>query len=239
MNMLKRILAVITAVLLAAPPIARAQAITTNETQALFYARDLAAGAYEYCSLLGQTKMALGDSRFVGSPLLIVTAGNVVTTTAKTASTAPFRGIDVGDEIKLALDGVPTYRYVATNADDDTITVDTAWDLGTTGRSFYWRELVCGTGANDGRIIVGAGAQQVVFDISIAAFNATSLNFIVEGRNPGAGTAWTPIDTKDYTATGGGAIVVNLLRFNEYRLGVKVTGDTGANTTTAKVTVVK
>lgn len=237
MNFLKRVGLVAAALWLATPPAARAQVVTYDETQPLFYVRDVTAAAYEYCAMLGATNSALGPSRLV-TGRTIETVGSSTTTSASTASTAPFLGVDVGDELTVVLSGLSTYRYVVTNADDDTVTVDTAWDLGTDGVVFRWRDLTCGTGANDGLVPAGRRAQRVVFDIQVLTINATSIDFQVEGRNPGAGAGWTPVGTATYTAVGGGAIVVNQLHFDQYRLGVKVTGDAGAQSVTAKVTVI-
>lgn len=234
--MLKRVGAAMAAVLLAAPPLARGQAVTYDETQALFYARNISAAAYEYCSLEGMTLTALGPSRVVNIP--IETSGSSVATVASTAGTGPFLGLAVGDELTAQLNGLTTYRYVAAYTDVDTIEVDTAWDLGTTGVPFRWRNLVCGTAADDGLITSGRRAQRVVFDIQVLSIAATSIDVQIEGRNPGAGTGWTPVGTETYTATGGGAIVVNQLHYEQYRLGVKVTGDVGDQSVTAKVTVI-
>lgn len=236
MNRVKSAIAVVA--VLALMPTAPAQAqLTASTSKALFYTRDVSAAAYEYCIMAGLGGGALARDIPVTRP--IETSGSSTTTVASTASSKPFLGIDVGDEISVASEGsndVRLYREVITNADDDTITVDTAWDLGTTGVNFFWRDLTCGTAVTNG-IISTSGRETVTFDIQVITLAATSIDFIVEGRLQGAGTGWTPLTTAVYTAVGGGAIVVNRLGYQQLRLGVKVTGDVGTQSVTAKVVV--
>lgn len=234
---MNRVIAIALAALLLLPavPTAAQSNLNASTSKALFYTRDITAAAYEYCIMAGAGGHALGKDIEVTRP--IVTSGSSTTTTSKVASQAPFLGIDVNDEISVAnVDGERAYREVITNADDDTITVDTAWNLGSTGVGFWWRDNVCGNAATNG-IITVAGRETVTFDIQVITLNATSIDVQVEGRNQGAGTGWTPLVTASYTATGGGAIVVNRLGYQQLRLGVKVTGDAGAQSVTAKVIV--
>ena len=223
------------ALALAAPLPLHAQLAASNTGKALFYTRDVAA-AYEYCILAGAGGGALDKD--IESRILIETSGSSTTTSASTATSAPFLLPAVGDEITVTLSGVKTYREIITNADDDTITVDTAWDLGTTGVPFFWRDLTCGTAVTNG-IISAAAYTTIIFDIQVLTLNGTSIDARVEGRNWGAGTGWTPVGTATYTAVGGGAITANRLGYDQYRLGIRVTGDTGVQSVTAKVKVIQ
>lgn len=238
MNRVKSAIAVVA--VLALMPMAPVQAqnsLTASTSKALFYTRDVSATSYEYCIMAGLGGGALARDIPVTRP--IETSGSSTTTVASTATSKPFLGIDVSDEISVASEGsndVRLYREVITNADDDTITVDTAWDLGTTGVNFFWRDLTCGTAVTNGIISV-AGRETVTFDIQVITLAATSIDVQVEGRNQGAGTGWTPLTTATYTAVGGGAVVVNRLGYQQLRLGIKVTGDVGTQSVTAKVVV--
>lgn len=87
----------------------------------------------------------------------IATSGSSTTVAAVTASTGPFTGVSVGDVIyALSTSGIREGRLVTARASADSITVDSAVNLGT-GVTFTTRQRSCGTAATDGWFYVNAG----------------------------------------------------------------------------------
>lgn len=195
--------------------------------------------AYEYCRMTGQSN-AVFDVAYEGR-IKITTNGSSTTTSALVASSAPFLGIDVGDELIVNLadsaSGKVERRSVVTNADDDTVTVNAAWTLSpdaTTGRTFRYKLLACGTGADDGAI--GTDGYKVVrFDVQWTTKAAASLEILVQGRDRSGTTAWSDLATDVLGAVGTKTIQVNQLVYEQMRIGIKVSGDSGDQAVTIKV----
>lgn len=123
-----------------------------EDVTALFtYKYDVDSNAVAYCRLVGQQNSPFGGS--ISGAGRIKTAGSSVTITSVTALTNAFAGVDIGDLISVQTSpGSTVLRTVVTNADDDTVTVDTAVDLGTTGVAYRYWMSECGTGATSGWI---------------------------------------------------------------------------------------
>lgn len=96
----------------------------------------------------------------------------------------------------------------------------------------------CSTGSadGDGWITVGTDAAKAV-QIDIATINATSIEFIIEGRLFGAAAGanaqiWPATGDRSETAVGSFIVQVPDAVY-EMRVGIKVTGDAGAQDVTA------
>lgn len=151
----------------------------------------------------------------------ITTSGSSTTTTALAAGTQPFVGISVGSLIAVqtgpALADV-LYRYVTAKASNDSITVNSAWDLGAAGRAFYYYGYSQGTTVNDGWINIGA-LNLATIHFRIDTFNATSDDVKIECRHstfnsqpnivfpPPAGAGASCL-TGNFTAVGGCIVTV-------------------------------
>ncbi len=115
-------------------------------------AYDVASATPTYCVMAGARGNPWGEPIRVNIP--IETSGSSATVTAVTALSAPFASIGIGDYIYVRRpDNVTETRTVLTNADDDTITVDSAVNW-SNGFVFEFLNLVCGTTEADGWINV-------------------------------------------------------------------------------------
>lgn len=119
-------------------------------------------------------------------------AGKAVTsgsTTTTTSTDNAFANVAVGDVIwaqaAATINGrvskVNTGRWVSAKASANSITVDTAWDLGTTPVTIRYQTQTCG--ANSGWVDVGSGSE---FSISVAieamALSSGNIAFRIEAR---------------------------------------------------------
>lgn len=171
------------------------------------------------------------------------TSGSSTSITAVTAGDAPFQGLQVGAELQVNRDGTNDVVYLAAIADDDNATTDAAvnWQTGpqsSSGRHFKFRQFLVGTTAADGwvecRRFKGVKIQFVVH-----SYNSTGITFSIEGRNKFTQTTPTVITTKQFTATGSDFVDLQPLDapWDEFRVGVQVTGDSGANSVSAASTL--
>ncbi len=137
---------------------------------------------YEYC------RMERNRSRRL---LIETAAGGSTTTTGVTASDDVFKNLSVGDFIGVNLpddpdtaeDGV-AWRHITAKASDDSLTVNSAWDL--SGQHvFFYRLRNCGAGDQDGWINM-LGADQVTFHLDIQQMSGTGgITYVVECRPSG------------------------------------------------------
>lgn len=235
MKMLTRRMAAGLAVLALASPVhADGYDISVNRLY------DLDSASLIYCSSLGKAGQHgnAGTSRGADytAPLKIKTAGSSTTTVSNVASSGAFKNVNVGDIIAVTTDGIRLERVVVTNADDDTVTVDTAWDL-TGGFNYSWRDVSCGTGATSGSIPV-ADFEDFRLTAQVAQMNATSIDLQVECKHPEG--VFLVVATKNVTA--GGTGTANYLTypavgiagadeaFFACRVGYKVNTDDGDDT---------
>lgn len=120
-----------------------------DATALYMYKYDVDSTDVAWCRMLGQQGSPFGGS--IPGPGRIKTSGSSVTITSQTALDYSFAGVNVGDmlEIRTAPDTV-ALRKVITNADDDTVTVDSAITLSDVAYRFLRQD--CGTAATSGWI---------------------------------------------------------------------------------------
>jgi hypothetical protein len=231
----RRAVGLLAALMVAAPPLGAQIPAQMAHGAALVYARNTAAAAYEYCILAGQNGRALDQGIPISIPIAF-TSGSTATA-AVTALTEPFLHVAVGDELRVNIPSAGTatktqeFRYVTARADSDNVTASANWPATVTSTNFTFKKLTCGTAATDGVIGVN-GATVVRFSVEVTAISATSIDIQIEGRDRSAATTWTVLDGKSYTATGSDAFTLSSLMYDEVRIGMKVTGDTGTQAVT-------
>jgi len=139
---------------------------------------------FTYCTMNGARGDPFQDPIPVAIP--IDTVGSNTTVEAVTPGTNPFANVGIGDRIFVRL-GSGTdqteQRTVITNADDDTITVDTAVDW-SAGYEFSYLDLVCGTAATDGWINV-TSVDTIQMTVEYAAGDLTGLDVVYECKEGG------------------------------------------------------
>lgn len=139
------------ALMLLALPVA-AQDTGQHKAANFTYGYDVASATPTYCALVGLNGDPFGA--FISGPGTIETSGSSTTVTGVNAADDVFAGVGLGDVIQVRRpDGTVDIRVVVTNADDDTITVETAIDL-SAGFTWGYKTLRCGTTADDGWVNV-------------------------------------------------------------------------------------
>lgn len=196
------------------------------------WADDVSAVAYTYCAMLGASGSPFGNP-LVG-PARIKTTGLSADVTEVTAGTNPFALLAVGD--MLLVRRSPNYvdRVVITvKANDANVTVSTPvnWSA---GYSFSWLDKACGTTVTDGWFQVGVFTT-VETQVEWITKNATSLEMQTECAM-GAGLP-TVVLTDSLTAVVNWSQVVTAGVYDRCRLGIKITGDTGAQVVNAHLSV--
>lgn len=92
--------------------------------------------------------------------------------------------------------------------------------------------IACATGtADDDGVVTVAGASPKAIQVEVDTFNATSLDFVIQGRLLGAENQWAQIwpASGDHAVTAIGSFIVQVPDWvNQVRLGVKIDTDTGA-----------
>ena len=131
------------------------------------YKYDVASTTLTYCKTAGLNGDPYGTA--YKGPGTVETSADVVTITTVDASGA-FALVSVGDIIYV--NGLT--RVIITNADDDTITVDTSLDL-TAGYIWSYKNMSCGTGITDGWIST-AGYSTVQLGLQYDAGDLTILS---------------------------------------------------------------
>lgn len=128
---------------------------------------DLDATDYTYCVTTGNTGGAW-DPNIPGKGN-VETSGSSTTVTGVTGAADSFGPPAAGDIVFFKKnDGSVLIRYIVTNADADTITVNTAVDLDVTGGvAWEWRKVTCGTGATNGWIdLAGFTGKKISLEIT-------------------------------------------------------------------------
>jgi hypothetical protein len=151
------------------PALFLAVSVSAQETRKahLNLSYDLDATDYTYC-------VATGNDGSPWSPPIsglgrVETSGSSTTVTGVTGAANSFGPVSTGDIIFFqAAGGTALIRRVATNADDDTITVNAAVDLDITGGyAFTWLKVTCGTTASDGWIdVAGWAGKKISLEIN-------------------------------------------------------------------------
>jgi hypothetical protein len=218
-----------------------AQVAQIQETIPLVSGYDLASTSYIYCvTNTAPSGTVWGTGTTSVTP--VTTSGSSTTVTAVTSGDNPFVSMSVGDEMSINLDGVITKVYVTAKASSDSITVNTAVNLGdarrgTAGYFFNWRKLTCSTAATAGWIPV-RGRSGVAFSFALDTINATSIDARVQCRHDGSISSAIEIWTKNYTVASGDMISITTpggIKYDECRFGMKVNTDTGVQSITVQV----
>lgn len=179
----------------------------------------------------------------IQAPKYLTTSGSSTTVSELNSGDNVFAGYGVGDLLHVEVDGAVTTRRITSVASiPDSVTVNSAvnWQNGTTGRAFSFQRFSVGTGADTGWFSIwDYDPSGRVVTISIETINATSLDFIIEGRirgNPVSSRLWSQSYTAVTTITATVALtaipVTELV--DEIRVGVKVNTDGGAQDLTVQ-----
>jgi hypothetical protein len=172
--------------LLVLPTASWAQDTGQHKSANFLYKYDVASDTITYGALAGQQ----GDpyATAYDGPGAVETVGSNTTVTGVNAADDVFLVVDPGDVIFIRFqNGTVEDRVVVTNADDDTITVDTAIDLDVDG-GYRWsyKKLATGTGETDGWISV-AGYSIVQFGVQYDAGDVTALAATFECKSAALG----------------------------------------------------
>ncbi len=205
--MKKWILAALVA-LLASP--AAAQGVAANFT----YLYDLDASSLTYCVLAGQGGDPWGA--WLPGPGTIETSGSSATITGVDTDADVFEFVDVGDAIYVALPNGTTYTLnVVTNADADTITVDTAVNLDVDGGYVWsWKDLTCGTAATDGWITV-ADAFSLTMTVQFDQGDLDTLDVAWYCKGAGAGAGPVRVYPGPNSDCGDGTLSTDVCQLTE------------------------
>lgn len=181
-------------------PMGRAQALKRFY---YFQDYDLDSSSVIYGKFEGDST-ANESGRQIGIP--IETSGSSTTTVASTAGTNPFVNVGAGDWIAVRT-AIATYlrRQVISKADSDTVTVASAWDLGTAGLPFYWWDFTSGTGTDNGAVNVGDMQSPLTIGFSYDQGDLGSLDMRVECRVNTLQPQWVVVypGESDTCGTGG------------------------------------
>lgn len=242
---------------LMAPGSARA-VVERSATYTLVANYNLAATSYTYSFFRGPDT-ANGNPLGEGvNPAARVTSGATSTdVTAFTASSKPFQGLVAGD--LLIFPSAPTVintgasavnttgykarqeRVIVTATDDNNAIVDRdiLLDQDTKGYDFTWKKFKTGTETTDGwfKCSEWIGTE---FLIQVTTLNATSIDYSIEGRWPNAvNNAPQQVDSGSIASSALGSnfhLYYMRLSFDECRVGLKVTGDSGTQAVWVSVT---
>ena len=216
---MRRILVVLAAAFcLSSPPMVKADAI--EETQTLLAVKyDLDSTSYVYCSM---SDWLPGNGR-------IETSGSNATVTAVSGNTTAFTDVAVGDMITVdspSLVNPVTFTVVA-RASAVSITADAAINIDVAGGvSFRYRDQTCGATAEYGWVRLPAGESTVVVTYRQGDLTG-GVTFDLEGRNRGSlgvpsQLATGVLATASSTLNTNNTLMIGE-RFQEYRVGLKVT----------------
>lgn len=144
------------------------------------YKYDVASATITYCTMEG----VAGDPFATGisGPGQVSTSGASVTVDGTVGQDA-FANVEIGDLFMVRLsNGNTETRVVVTNADDDTITVDSTITL--PGNVWTYKTLACGTTVNDGWIST-AGYSNVLLTFQYDAGDLTNAAVTMECKSGG------------------------------------------------------
>jgi hypothetical protein len=103
-------------------------------------------------------------------PLRVTTAGvSATTVTGVTAAEDAFARPSAGDIIIFTISGVPYERLIATNADDDTITINTAINIAAAGITYTYRPFWYSSNPDHRMFVPVHGHRTALFDWSVDA----------------------------------------------------------------------
>lgn len=165
------------------PAVCWAQDTGGHKSANFAYKYDVASDTITYCAVVNQQ----GDpyaTPYDGAGRIQTSGSSTTVTTVGTSGAFAAVGIDDVIHVRFQ-DGTTEDRVIITNADDDTITVDTAIDL--TG-GFVWSYSItaCGTSENDGWILT-SGYSIVQFGVQYDAGDVTALAATFECKSAARG----------------------------------------------------
>lgn len=149
------------------------------------YKFDVSSTTLNYCSVAGVGGDPFGS--FIRGPGQVETSGDVTTVTGVVAADDVFADVNVGDIFSVRLsNGNTETRVVVTNADADTITVETSLDL-TGGYVWNYKNQTCGTTDNDGWVsVAGYSTVQIGFQYDVGDLTNASMTMECKSGAPGA-----------------------------------------------------
>ena len=190
---------------------------------------DVASAGYTYGKFAAQ---------FQSLPKPAKTSGSSTTTTDVATGDNFATPLGVGDELYEPSGNLR--RFVTAKADDTSITVSSAWNLGSTGKNLQFRKFFSGTTSTDGWIDVSNLTDVTVY-LQVDTINATSVTFTIEGKVPGSAPATiyttaaqtaVTVNTEGVSSLAPIKIAENLAQI---RIGVKVNTDGGVQSVSARV----
>jgi hypothetical protein len=243
--MMKKVLAVL-ALLLSVPQVVLAATPAPTEVQTLPLCADfdLDSTSYTYCNSPGRNTGVMAG--WIKAPLRVTTSGSSATVTSYTASSGALASPGAGDFFRVVIDGVPVDRYIVTNADDNTVTLNSAIDISSTtafptGATYWWRDVTTGTTATSGWVIT-EGVAQANFTVQLDQANVTGgIDLRVECQDaaPSATSVYV-FPATNYTSFPSTVRVVIDEPWYRCRVGFKIgSADDGGDLTTnaEKITV--
>lgn len=151
----------------------------------------------------------------------IKTTGSSTTVTSVTAGESVFAPVGVGDTLTVMVSGVETFRTVTAKASNTSVTIDSAANLDNAGQGYGWsyRDVTCGTTANDGWLNV-AGFRDKVFTFEFNAGDADSIDIRWECKTsvPGANPVIVYPGKSD--TCGGGSLLTGYCNFPAAGVGI-------------------
>lgn len=140
------------------------------------YKFDVSSTTLNYCVVQGVGGDPFGS--FIPGKGAVETTGSSTTVTGVVAADDVFADVNVGDVFHVRFpNGNVANRIVVTNADADTITVETAINLDITG-GYVWsyKSQICGTSADDGWIsVAGYSTVQLGFQYDVGDLTNASM----------------------------------------------------------------
>ena len=157
----------------------------------LTYRYDVDSATVTYCRLIGTGGGFAGMAGGIQVTARIKTTGSSTSVTAQTAGQNPFANVAVGDVLIVNKPDLNTVdlAVVTVRTDADNVTVDAAvdWQNGTSGRTFAYYDLQCGTTDNDGWIAVdGWGAKTITVQYDQGDLDALKVRYEARGNAIGA-----------------------------------------------------
>ena len=205
---MRKLILTMAALSLAVPALAQ----SPTSARADFAVRyDVDSATKTYCVLNGSNGSPFGSATRISAK--VETTGSSITITAVTALSAPFTNVSIGDVLYFTVSGATVTRVVVSNADNDTVTVDTAIDLSAgAGFTFSYKEPVCGTAATFGWISVeGYSVAQMNVAYAQGDLDALDVSFECRDRSPDGNIV--QVYPGAASACGFGALATNVCRF--------------------------
>ena len=148
------------------------------------YKYDVASDTMTYCATNGVGGDPYGS--FISGSGTVETSGSNTTVTGVDAAADVFASVNPGDIFSVRFpNGNTENRVIVTNADADTITVDTNIDL-SAGYTWSYKSITCGTSVADGWITV-AGFPTVMLGFQYDAGDVTAAAMTMECKSGAIG----------------------------------------------------